>query len=104
MFKEWTSRRPWKERKKANKSGPPQLVSRSQPPELIYYGRHSGVVGLTKEELYKNVSDNVIANCGYDKVNSTLIAYCSVICFLLLCEGDYLLGFYAGPRGCRMYT
>ncbi|RDY14231.1 hypothetical protein CR513_00735 [Mucuna pruriens] len=68
VFKEWTSRRPWKERKRANKSGTAQLVSRSHPPELIYYGQHSGVVGLTKEELFKTLSDNEIANHGYDKV------------------------------------
>ncbi|KAL2333812.1 hypothetical protein Fmac_015025 [Flemingia macrophylla] len=68
VFKEWTARRPWKERKRVNKSGIAQLVSRSQPPELIYYGQHSGVVGLTKEELYKTLSDNEIANHGYDKV------------------------------------
>ncbi|KAF7809642.1 putative NOL1/NOP2/sun family RNA methylase [Senna tora] len=68
IFKEWTSRRTWKERKKARKSGPPQLVSRSQPPELIYYGRHSGVVGLTKEDLYKIVSDREIMSSGYNKV------------------------------------
>ncbi|XP_057420311.1 multisite-specific tRNA:(cytosine-C(5))-methyltransferase trm4b [Lotus japonicus] len=68
VFKEWTSRRPWKERKRANQSGTPQLVSRSQPPELIYYGQHSGVIGLTKGELYKTVSDNEIASHGYDKV------------------------------------
>ncbi|CAJ1942337.1 unnamed protein product [Sphenostylis stenocarpa] len=68
VFKEWTSRRPWKERKRANKNGTPQLVSGSQSPELIYYGQRSGVVGLTKGELYKTLSDNEIANHGYDKV------------------------------------
>ncbi|TKY55922.1 Ribosomal RNA small subunit methyltransferase B [Spatholobus suberectus] len=68
VFKEWTSIRPWKERKRANKSGAAQLVSRSQPPELIYYGQHSGVVGLSKGELHKTLSDNEIANLGYDKV------------------------------------
>ncbi|XP_028805933.1 uncharacterized protein LOC114760809 [Neltuma alba] len=68
VFKEWTSRRTWKERKKARKSGKPPLVSGSQPPELIYYGRHSGVFGLTKEDLFKNASDRKIVNHGYDKV------------------------------------
>ncbi|KAI4327743.1 hypothetical protein L6164_020168 [Bauhinia variegata] len=68
VFKEWTSRRPWKERQKAKKGGPPLLASRSQPPELIYYGQHSGVVGLTKGELYKTLSENEIGSCGYDKV------------------------------------
>ncbi|KAK7376113.1 hypothetical protein VNO78_34966 [Psophocarpus tetragonolobus] len=67
LFKEWTSRRPWKERKRANKSGT-VLVSRFQPPELIYYGQYSGVVGITKGELYKTLSDSEIANHGYDKV------------------------------------
>ena len=85
VFKEWTSRRPWKERKKANKSGTAQLVSRSQPPELIYYGQHSGVVGLTKGELYRTLSDNEIANHGYDKVMYTffLNLSCIMLCFLL---------------------
>ncbi|KAL9327148.1 hypothetical protein ACSQ67_007793 [Phaseolus vulgaris] len=68
VFKEWTSRRPWKERKRASKNGTPQLVSSSQPPELIYYGQRSGVVGLTKGELFKTLSDNEIATNGYDKV------------------------------------
>ncbi|KAE9614592.1 putative 16S rRNA (cytosine(967)-C(5))-methyltransferase [Lupinus albus] len=68
VFKEWTSRRPWKERKRASRCATPQLVSRDQPPELIYYGRHSGVVGLTKAELFKTASDNEIASLGYDKV------------------------------------
>ncbi|KAK7380798.1 hypothetical protein VNO78_33317 [Psophocarpus tetragonolobus] len=39
-----------------------------QPLELIYYGQHSGVVGLTKGELYKTLSNCEIANHGYDKV------------------------------------
>lgn len=68
VFKEWTSRRTRKERKRARKSGNPQLVLGSQPPDLIYYGRNSGVVGLTKGELYKNVSDTEIMSHGYDKV------------------------------------
>jgi len=71
VFKEWTSRRPWKERKRASKSGTPQVVSSSQPPEFIYYGQRSGVVGLTKGELFKTLSDNEIANNGYDKVTYT---------------------------------
>ncbi|KAI5388771.1 hypothetical protein KIW84_074437 [Lathyrus oleraceus] len=68
VFKEWTSRRPWKERKKAKKCATPQVVSKSHPPELIYYGQHSGVIGLTKGELYKTVAENEIAGYGYDKV------------------------------------
>ncbi|KAK7328547.1 hypothetical protein VNO77_22657 [Canavalia gladiata] len=68
MFKEWTSKRPWKERKMAKKSGTAQLVSKFHPLELIYYGPYSGVVGLTERELYMTLSDEGIANHGFDKV------------------------------------
>ncbi|CAI9282427.1 unnamed protein product [Lactuca saligna] len=68
LFKEWTSRRPWKERKRANKeikNGSLELV---QDPELIYYGRCSGVVGMSKIELFQTVSSHEISQYGYDKV------------------------------------
>ncbi|GAU10633.1 hypothetical protein TSUD_421110, partial [Trifolium subterraneum] len=35
VFMELTSKRPWKERKRENKCGTPQVVSKSHPPELI---------------------------------------------------------------------
>ncbi|KAL1812517.1 hypothetical protein ACET3Z_022582 [Daucus carota] len=66
-YKEWTSRRPWKERKKANKAqkiGNLQLVLQNQDPELIFYGLHSGVVGLSKSKLY----GSGLSHHGYDKV------------------------------------
>ncbi|KAM0970238.1 hypothetical protein FF1_018351 [Malus domestica] len=68
-FKEWTSRRPWKERKQAariRKSG--AVPSGNQLPDLIYYGCHSGVVGLTKSELYQTFRDDEYLSYGYDKV------------------------------------
>ncbi|KAL6227022.1 hypothetical protein ACLB2K_000981 [Fragaria x ananassa] len=68
-FKEWTSRRPWKERKQAariRKGG--AVHSGTQQPELIYYGCQSGVVGLKKSELYQTFCDSQILSCGYDKV------------------------------------
>ncbi|GMI68200.1 tRNA methyltransferase 4g [Hibiscus trionum] len=71
IFREWTSRRPWKERKRAAKAREAkslQLVSSSENPELIFYGRHSGVVGLSKNELYKTMSDLEVSCSGYDKV------------------------------------
>ncbi|TQD73189.1 hypothetical protein C1H46_041277 [Malus baccata] len=40
----------------------------NQLPELIYYGRHSGVAGLTKSELYQTFRDSEYLSCGYDKV------------------------------------
>ncbi|XP_062178253.1 uncharacterized protein LOC133883074 [Alnus glutinosa] len=70
-FREWTSRRPYKERKKATKAMKTvasPLVPGTQHPELIFYGRHSGVVGLYRSELYNTVCDSEISSQGYDKV------------------------------------
>ncbi|OMO55819.1 Bacterial Fmu (Sun)/eukaryotic nucleolar NOL1/Nop2p [Corchorus capsularis] len=70
-FREWTSRRPWKERKRAAKAREgksSQPVAVSENPELIFYGRHAGVVGISKNELYKTMSDLEASSCGYDKV------------------------------------
>lgn len=71
LYKEWTSRRPWKERKRAIKErekGSLQPILHDQDPELIYYGRCSGVVGLSKSELFQTVSSHHISQHGYDKV------------------------------------
>ncbi|KAI3725889.1 hypothetical protein L1987_65685 [Smallanthus sonchifolius] len=68
LYKEWTSRKPWKERKKAIKEREKGSLQLNQDPELIYYGRHSGVVGLSKTELLKTVSTRDISQFGYDKV------------------------------------
>lgn len=73
-FKEWTSRRPWKERKQAariRKGG--AVHSGTQQPELIYYGCQSGVVGLKKSELYRTFCDSQILSCGYDKVTRIIL-------------------------------
>ncbi|XP_068305029.1 uncharacterized protein [Pyrus communis] len=68
-FKEWTSRRPWKERKQAARIRKSDAVrSGNQLPDLIYYGCHSGVVGLTKSELYQTFRDDEYLSYGYDKV------------------------------------
>ncbi|CAI0392857.1 unnamed protein product [Linum tenue] len=72
VFKEWTSRRPWKERKrtaKTRKSSSLKVVAESDHlPELIFYGRNSGVVGLTKSELHQSPPDSEVSGNGYDKV------------------------------------
>ncbi|XP_062010791.1 rRNA (cytosine-C(5))-methyltransferase NOP2C [Rosa rugosa] len=65
-FKEWTSRRPWKERKEAARIRKGGAVLSG--PELIYYGCQSGVVGLNKSELYRTFCDTEFLSCGYDKV------------------------------------
>jgi len=68
LYKEWTSRKPWKERKKANKEREKGSLQLNLEPELIFYGRHSGVVGLSKTELFETASTLDISQYGYDKV------------------------------------
>uniref|UniRef100_A0A7C9AVA1 SAM-dependent MTase RsmB/NOP-type domain-containing protein n=1 Tax=Opuntia streptacantha TaxID=393608 RepID=A0A7C9AVA1_OPUST len=70
VFKEWTSKRPWKERKqaaKARKTNSLELASQVSDPELIFYGQHSGVIGCSRDEVYRAVDDNQFSSFGYDK-------------------------------------
>lgn len=66
-FKQWTSRRPYKERKQLAKTRNNFVLPH---PEIIFYGQNSGVIGLQKKELFRSLDQNDYANCGYDKVNS----------------------------------
>ncbi|KZV46395.1 receptor-like protein kinase 4 isoform 1 [Dorcoceras hygrometricum] len=71
IYKEWTHRRPYKERKrvaKARENVSRHPFVRNQDPELIFYGRNSGVVGLRKSEVFRSVDDLEILQFGYDKV------------------------------------
>ncbi|OAY69221.1 putative methyltransferase NSUN3 [Ananas comosus] len=64
---EWTSKRTWKDRRRASKArNGTDLVT--SDPELIFYGRHSGVVGLCRNQLFRRVDDNEPSTSGYDKV------------------------------------
>lgn len=97
-FREWTSRRPWKERKRAAKARETmflQSVTASENPELIFYGRHSGVVGLSKNKLYKTMSDLKVSSCGYDKVKLYLVLnhlrkFTFLLFCFILCEGKLI--------------
>lgn len=81
-YNEWTSRRPWKERKRIAKAS--KSFSQIQEPELIFYGRNSGVVGLSKHDVYRKVDDHGILQFGYDKVycNICLSSHISVPCLI----------------------
>ncbi|GAA0159649.1 RNA methyltransferase [Lithospermum erythrorhizon] len=71
VYQGWTSRIPYKERKRAIKAkeyNASQLDSPAEGPELIYYGRHSGVVGLSKREVYQVLNQSDAIKYGYDKV------------------------------------
>ncbi|KAK4780391.1 hypothetical protein SAY87_016497 [Trapa incisa] len=71
VFHEWTSRRPWKERKKTARQrqiGFSKISSVLQPPELIFYGKKSGVIGLSIDEVFQSIPGTDVSGCGYDKV------------------------------------
>lgn len=71
VFKDWTSKRLWKERKRAAKAraaSPLQLTLQVSEPELIFYGQHSGVIGCTRDELFQIANDDELCTRGYDKV------------------------------------
>lgn len=74
VYREWKSCRPWKERKKeaiAREKGVSKLFSPAQEPELIFYGRLSGVVGMRKNELYQKMPISKVLHLGYDKVHQS---------------------------------
>lgn len=82
-FREWTSRIPWKERKravKARENAASKAIVRSEHPELIFYGRRSGIVGLTKEEIYQSVCNSEVSSSGYDKVKLHFYSFIYLFC------------------------
>lgn len=83
IYNEWSPKRPWKERKrmaKARKNIASNTCSQIQEPELIFYGQHSGVVGSSKRDLFRNVNDLDLSQFGYDKVNHTRYQSSCVSC------------------------
>uniref|UniRef100_A0A7N0V4D5 SAM-dependent MTase RsmB/NOP-type domain-containing protein n=1 Tax=Kalanchoe fedtschenkoi TaxID=63787 RepID=A0A7N0V4D5_KALFE len=70
VFKEWTSKRSYKDRKRSRerKGVALSLASRTQDPELIFYGKDSGVIGLNNSVLYRTASNDAPLSSGYDKV------------------------------------
>ncbi|CAN8251324.1 unnamed protein product [Cochlearia groenlandica] len=67
-FKQWTSRRPYRERKQEAKARNKFVLPPNGQPEIIFYGQSSGVIGLKKKELYGPLDQIDYACCGYDKV------------------------------------
>ncbi|KAG9439377.1 hypothetical protein H6P81_019542 [Aristolochia fimbriata] len=69
LYEEWTSRRSWKERKKAAKARDNlHMLSVKTEPELIFYGPQSGVIGVSKSELFQSECGSETSKLGYDKV------------------------------------
>lgn len=65
MFKEWSPRKRWIERKIAKKAS---ITSETSEPELIFYGIHSGIIGLSKSEIFDKRFEYENSDFGYDKV------------------------------------
>lgn len=71
IFVEWSSKRLRRDRKNASKGKNAtelQAVLETTEPELIFYGRDSGVVGLHRIELFRAVDEMEYSVTGYDKV------------------------------------
>ncbi|XP_068654604.1 uncharacterized protein [Aristolochia californica] len=69
VFREWTSRRSWKERKMAAKArNNLHVISVNTEPELIFYGQQSGVIGLSKSKLFESGCSSEASKLGYDKL------------------------------------
>ncbi|KAL5728998.1 hypothetical protein ACHQM5_002012 [Ranunculus cassubicifolius] len=67
IFKEWTPKRSWKERR-ASKTRNNITSCENQEPELIFYGKYSGVVGHSKSEVCRMSRTSDSSDFGYDKV------------------------------------
>lgn len=69
IFMEWKkSRKLWHRRKKISKSGTSLTLDSAKSADLIFYGRHSGVVGLRRTDLSKAEHVGNASEFGYDKV------------------------------------
>ncbi|KAF3785449.1 tRNA (cytosine(48)-C(5))-methyltransferase, partial [Nymphaea thermarum] len=64
VYQEWSSRVPWSERRKSKHTN---RISKANTCELIFYGKHSGVIGLRKEQLFQTGKEEA-NDGGYDKV------------------------------------
>lgn len=112
-MKEWTSRKSWKERKKAAKAKQNVAAELVQPdPELIFYGPKSGVVGFTKSEIYRSPPESELLSYGYDRVSCVVLIVppillsffeeSSFLCFWY-CPVNFWIDdvdIYLGPSGC----
>ncbi|KAK1304270.1 hypothetical protein QJS10_CPB11g01853 [Acorus calamus] len=70
-LKEWSPKRSWKERKSARRStngSASELVRTTAQVELLYYGRHSGMVGRSKRDFFIERGDSDASAFGYDRV------------------------------------
>ncbi|ERM99195.1 uncharacterized protein LOC18427225 isoform X2 [Amborella trichopoda] len=71
VYMEWKPRRHQKVSKNANKAragGASTFDPIKVEPELIYYGKNSGLIGLKKSELFRSYCEDKAFEFGYDKV------------------------------------
>ncbi|PKU87401.1 uncharacterized protein LOC110114712 isoform X2 [Dendrobium catenatum] len=70
-FREWTSKKTWTNRKNAAKRKMANSVHtplEPSEPDLIFYGRDSGVVGMQRSKVFHILDATESSSSGYDKV------------------------------------
>ncbi|KAJ4805496.1 S-adenosyl-L-methionine-dependent methyltransferases superfamily protein [Rhynchospora pubera] len=67
-FAEWTNRKSRKEKRRERRARERNYSKPNPEPELLFYGRNSGVAGLSKSELFRPIKDDEPCSSGYDKV------------------------------------
>lgn len=67
-FGDWTDKKSRKEKRRERKARERNDSKPNPEPELLFYGRNSGVPGLSKSELFRPIKDDEPCTSGYDKV------------------------------------
>lgn len=71
IYCEWTSKRTWKERRDSRKTKSLSNSNKSlehKEPQLIFYGKCSGIVGLGRSAVFQTGDGIEASEAGYDKV------------------------------------
>jgi hypothetical protein len=65
---DWTNKKSRKEKRRERRARERNDFKPNPEPELLFYGRNSGVAGISKSELYRRINDIEPCTSGYDKV------------------------------------
>lgn len=67
-FGDWTDKKSRKEKRRERRARERNDSKPNPEPELLFYGRNSGVAELNKSELFRPIKDDEPCTSGYDKV------------------------------------
>lgn len=67
-FGDWTDKKSRKEKRRDRRARERNDSKPNPEPELLFYGRNSGVAGLSKSELFRPIKEDEPCTSGYDKV------------------------------------